>query len=97
MKKTKIDKLERGINFLKGKYKLLSTGKVLRLPGKESTKRMRRKLIKFKSLIDCGKMDYRDLRTAYQSWRGNYRRRFKAFYRIRYMDRLYNSLFIKTH
>jgi len=96
MKKTRIDKLEHGINFLKGKYKLLPTGKVLRLPGKESTKRMRRKLVKFKSLIDSGKMDYKDLRTAYQSWRGNYRRRFQAYYRIQYMDRLYNNLFIKN-
>jgi len=97
MRKTHIEKLGHGIEFLKGKYKLLPSGKVLRLPGKASTKRMRRKLVKFKSLIDNGKMDYKDLRTAYQSWRGNYRRRFQAYHRIRYMDKLYNDLFIKTH
>jgi retron-type reverse transcriptase len=97
MKKTRIEKLDHGIEFLKGKYKLLPTGKVLRLPGKASTKRMRRKLIKFKPLIDNGKMDYKDLRTAYQAWRGNYRRRFQAYHRIRYMDKLYNDLFINTH
>jgi len=97
MKKTHIEKLEQGIEFLKGKYKLLPSGKVLRLPGKASTKRMRRKLVKFRSLINSGRMDYKDLRTAYQSWRGNYMRRFQAYHRIRYMDKLYNDLFIREH
>jgi retron-type reverse transcriptase len=95
--KTRIENLEHGIEFLKGRYKLLPSGRVLRLPGKASTKRMRRKLVKFKALIESGKMDYKDLRTAYQSWRGNYRRRFQAYHRIRYMDKLYNDLFIKSH
>jgi hypothetical protein len=58
---------------------------------------MRRKLRKFKPLIKAGKMNFADLRTAYQSWRGNYMRRFNAHYRIRYMDRLYNELFINIH
>jgi hypothetical protein len=97
MKKTRIVKLSDGVDFLKGKYRLLPSGKVLRLPGKESTKRVRRKLKKFKALIDAGKMDWDGLRCAYQSWRGNYRRRFHAFHRIGYMDRLYFDLFLKTH
>jgi hypothetical protein len=97
LKKTRITKLSDGLIFLKGKYSLLETGKILRLPGKESAKRMRRKLVKFKSLIDSGKMDYKDLRIAYQSWRGTYKRRFNAYYSIRYMDKLYNELFINTH
>jgi hypothetical protein len=96
-KKTRIVKLSRGMEFLKGKYKLLPSGKVLRFPGKDSAKRMRRKLKKFKALIDAGKMDFADLRTAYQSWRGNYMRRFNARYRIGYMDKLYNELFINIH
>jgi len=97
MKKTRIEKLDHGIEFLKGKYKLLPSGKVLRLPGKESTKRMRRKLIKYRPLIINGRMDYNDLWISYQSWRGNYRRRFQAYHRIRYMDKLYNGLYIRTH
>jgi hypothetical protein len=39
----------------------------------------------------------RDLRTAYQSWRGNYKKRFNAYYRVRFMDKLYNELFIVKH
>lgn len=93
--KTRIVKLSGGVPFLKGKYALQETGRVLRLPRRDSTKRMRRKLKKFKGLVDAGKMSYEDLRCAYQSWRGNYRRRFNAYYRVRYMDRLYNELFLK--
>jgi hypothetical protein len=96
-KKTRIVKLAAGAEFLKGKYILLHSGKVLRRPCKDSTKRVRRKLKKFRALIDCGKMDFKDLRTAYQSWRGNYRRRFNAYHRIRYMDKLYYDLFISDH
>jgi hypothetical protein len=94
-KKTRIVKLSDGLVFLKGKYALLETGKILCLPGKDSTKRMRRKLNKFKSLVDAGKMSINDLRSAYQSWRGNYTRRFNAYHQVRYMDELYNNLFIK--
>jgi hypothetical protein len=93
-KKTKIVKLSDGVKFLKGKYVLLKTGKILRLPYKDSTKRTRRKLKKFKSLIEAKKMSFDDLRRAYQSWRGNYIRRFNAYYRVQYMDKLYQDLFI---
>ena len=95
-KKTRIVKLAAGVEFLKGKYILLPSGKVLRRPCKDSTKRMRRKLKKFRALINRGKMDFKDLRTAYQSWRGNYKKRFNAYYRVRYMDKLYTGLFIKN-
>jgi hypothetical protein len=96
-KKTRIVKLASGMEFLKGKYILLPAGKVLRRPCKDSTKRMRRKLKKFRALIENGRMDYHDLRTAYQSWRGNYKKRFNAYYRVRFMDKLYNELFIAKH
>ncbi|GHT88878.1 hypothetical protein FACS1894137_17460 [Spirochaetia bacterium] len=97
IKKTRIVKLSQGVEFLKGKYLLLPSGRVLRRPCKDSTRRMRRKLIKFKGLVNSGKMTYDNLRTSYQSWRGNYKRRFDAYHRIRYMDKLYNDLFISEH
>jgi hypothetical protein len=96
-KKTCIVKLGAGVTFLKGKYQLLASGRIVRRPAKDSTRRMRRKLKKFRALIDAGKMGYGDLRTAYQSWRGGYMKRFNAYYHIKNMDRLYNSLFIKVH
>jgi hypothetical protein len=97
MKKTRIVKLNHCIEFLKGKYTLLLSGRILRRPCKDSTTRMRRKLVKFKALVESGKMKYSDLRTSYQSWRGNYMKRFNAYHRIRFMDKLYNDLFISKH
>jgi hypothetical protein len=94
-KKSRIVKLSDGIQFLKGKYVLLKSGKVLRLPHPDGAKRIRRKLKKFKFLIDTGKMKFEDLRCAYQSWRGNFRKRFNAHYCISRMDALYNKLFIQ--
>jgi hypothetical protein len=96
-KKTRIVKLEQGVEFLKGKYFLIPSGRILRRPCKDSTTRMRRKLKKFRILIDSGKMSFSDLRASYQSWRGNYKKRFNAYHRIRYMDKLYYDLFISNH
>lgn len=91
-KKTRIVKLSQGFLFLKGRYILSQTGKIIKLPGKSSTTRMRRKLKKFKCLLDSGKMSLLDVYTAYQSWRGNYKRRFNAYYRVCNMDKVYNSI-----
>jgi hypothetical protein len=95
-RKTKIVKLSDGVVFLKGTYSLLPSGKVLRRPGNYPTSRMRRKLKKYKILLDKRKMTLADIRDSYQSWRGNYMRRFNAYHRIRFMDRLYNQLFMSN-
>jgi hypothetical protein len=93
-KKTKIVPLNKGLLFLKGKYALLENGKVLRLPCRMSTLRMRRKLRKFKVLLQEGKMSYEDIRTAYQSWRGTFLKRFEAYHIVRRVDALYSELFL---
>lgn len=94
-RKTRIVKLSEGVPFLKGKYVLTESGRIPRLPNKKSARRMRRKLRKFKALVDTGKMSFEDLRAAYQSWRGNFKQRFNSHYCILRMDALYNELFIK--
>jgi hypothetical protein len=96
MRKTKITPLRQGMIFLKGKYILLENGKVIRKAARDSARRMRRKLKKFKALIDAGRMAFDDLRIAYQSWRGNYLRRFDAWHTVQKMDSLYDSLFINN-
>jgi hypothetical protein len=96
-KKTRIVKLKDGIKFLKGIYSLAEKGKIICRANSDSRKRMRRKLNKFKKLLDTGKMVHTDIYTAYQSWRGSYKRRFNAFYTIKRMDSLYNRLFITNH
>ena len=93
-RKTRIFPLKEGILFLKGKYFLLENGKILKKATKDSAKRMRRKLRSFKKIIDAGGMDYSDLRAAYQSWRGNYIRRFHAYETVHKMDMMYDTMFI---
>jgi hypothetical protein len=94
--KTRITKLKDGVHFLKGIYALKENGKVVRTADPESRKRMRRKMRKFKGLLETGHMTAHDVYTAYQSWRGNYRKRFNAYHTIRRMDALYTELFIKN-
>ena len=96
-KKTRIFPLQEGILFLKGKYFLQENGRIYRKATKDSAKRMRRKLKCFKELMDAGKMNFKDLRTAYQSWRGNYMRRFHAYQTVERMDKYYDALFILEH
>jgi hypothetical protein len=93
-KKTCITKLSHGLIFLKGKYSLLETGKVLRLPCRDSPIRMKRKLKKFKALLEAGKMNYMDIRNAYQSWRGAFKKRFQAYKKVSKIDALHDRLFI---
>ena len=92
-KKTRIVKLSHGLIFLKGKYSLLESGRVLRLPCRDSTIRMRRKLTKFKALLNRGKMNFEDIRNAYQSWRGAFKKRFQVYKKVSKMDAYYDSLF----
>ncbi|GHU11405.1 hypothetical protein FACS1894151_11070 [Spirochaetia bacterium] len=87
-------KLSDGVKFLKGIYTLTETGKIIARADPASRKRMRRKLRKFKKLLDTGKMALSDAYTAYQSWRGNYIKRFDAYHTVERMDGLYNRLFI---
>jgi hypothetical protein len=96
-KKTQIVRLQDGLIFLKGRYRLLPSGRILRRPCKGSAQRMKRKLRKFQKLIAGRKMKYPDVRTAYQSWRGNFQRRFNAHYQIRFLDRMYYDMFIVNH
>jgi hypothetical protein len=95
--KTRIIRLRDGLVFFKGKYRLLPSGKILRRPCRGSAGRMKRKLRKFKRRIAGRKMKYPDVRTAYQSWRGNFQRRFHAHYQMRFMDRMYYDMFLSGH
>jgi hypothetical protein len=93
-KKACITKLSHGLIFLKEKYSLPETGKVLRLPCRDSPIRMKRKLKKFKTLLEAGKMSFMDIRNAYQSWRGAFKKRFQAYKKVSKIDSLHDRLFI---
>jgi hypothetical protein len=93
-KKTRIVRLDNGIIWLKGKYTLLPSGKILKRPCKGSAQRQKRKLRKFRTLLDEGKIKFNNIRESYQSWRGNFMKRFHAFHQIRFIDKMYWNYFI---
>jgi len=93
-KKTQIVKLTKTFTFLKTRYNLTDTGKVIKRINKDSVTRERRKLKKFRKMLDEGKMTYPEIEEAYRSWRGNLRY-YSAYNVMKNMDKLFNELFIK--
>lgn len=82
-----------GFKYLKTRFYLLETGRVVRKIHKKSITRQRRKLKKFKALLDKGVMTYDDVRASWQSWK-SYASTFSAWHTIQSMAKLYDSLFI---
>lgn len=73
-KKTRIIPIQKGITFLKTKFILTDTGRVVRKMSRPSIRAMKRKLFIFRKWVDSGKFTLEDVRTAYESWRGHMRR-----------------------
>jgi len=94
-KKTKICDLKHGFTFLKTRYFVTDTGKIIRKPCRDAITRERRKLKKQAKLLDKGILTIQDIRCSYQSWRGSMSHR-NAHNTARSMDKLYDDLFIKN-
>lgn len=93
-KKTQIVKLSHGFTFLKIKYNLTESGRVIKRLVPKTITRERRKLKKYKKFLEMGKMSYTDILNAYKSWRGN-ALRFHSHRSVENMDRLFHQLFIE--
>lgn len=91
--KTKITRLDTGsFIFLKRRFKLSPSGKVVtRLLRTNITKR-RRILKKQKRLLDAGQADLTSIKQSYQSWRG-YASKWDSRATVRNMDLLFKELF----
>jgi hypothetical protein len=90
-KKTQIIPLRR-FTFLKVRFELTETGRVIMRPCRRSISKQRRKLYAFRRAVDNGKMTLDDVRGSYESWRG-YNRHMNGYKSIINMDRLYYDLF----
>lgn len=104
-RKTYVTKISKGFTFLKKRYILTGSGKTIIKHSRRNLTCERRKLKKFKVMLDRGEMDYKTIEQQYSSWRGylkhifstskNLSKRFRYEYRtIKEMDKLYNELFI---
>ena len=92
-KKTQIVKLSHGFSWLKVRFFLTKTGKVVKKIYKRSITRMRMKLKKLAKKLDAGKLTFPDIWVTWQSWRA-YALRFDAWRTIQNMGKLYCKLFI---
>ena len=69
--KTEIYPISRGVKFLKWRFILTATGKVVRKMSDASITKERRKLRKLKEKIDAGEGTIKDARDSMKSWMAN--------------------------
>ena len=92
-KKTRITKMSRGTTFLKVRYTITKTGGIICRIVRDGIIRMRRKLKKFRRMVDAGVMLLDDVYTAFKSWWGNTEQVACTYRQRKRMLILYNQLF----
>lgn len=92
-KKTQIVKLSHGFTYLKIRFFLLKSGKIIRKIYRRSVIKQRRKLKSFAQKVAAGIMTFKDAYMSLTSWLA-YASNFNAFHAICNMKRLFNALFM---
>lgn len=100
-KKTQIVKLSHGFTYLKVRWIITPTGAVIKRPCKASVTRERRKLKKFRRMLDEGTITMDTIDQQYKSWKGDKTGcrhgdrviKYNCYYTIQRMDKLFNELF----
>lgn len=92
-KKTQIVKLSHGFTWLKVRFYLTDTGKIVRKIYKRSVTKMRNKLKKLYRIYKAGGMAFGDIYATWQSWYA-YANKFHSYHTVKNMARLYSVLFL---
>ena len=92
--KTQIVKMKRGFTYMKTKFIITETGKVVTCPSRQNIARERRLLKSFKKKMDNGEMVFKQVENSYTSWLG-YMKHKKSYKSTNNMNKLYNKLFIE--
>lgn len=90
--KTQIIKLSHGFTFLKTKYILTETGKIIKKIPRDVVTAERRKLKKLAALVVAGHMSRDKFVTQYKSWKGDKQRYYNAYHTLKNMDKFYRRL-----
>jgi retron-type reverse transcriptase len=90
-KKTQIIKLSHGFTWLKVRFYLTSTGKVVKKIYKRSITKQRQRLKKLFTKWKNNEIPFKTVKESLESWR-SYARKFDAWHTIRNMEKLYNDL-----
>ena len=67
-KKTRIVKLSRGFSFLKVRYTITETGKIVRKICRDGTKRMRRRLKAYRNKLDSGEISIENVEMSMEAY-----------------------------
>ena len=92
-RKTQIVKISHGFTYMKGKWFLTKTGKVIVTPCRKNTTAARRKLKKFLGFLRAGTMTLAQIVCSYNSYRGYIKNDYNSHRTIRCMDKLFHGLF----
>ena len=90
-RKTQIVKLSHGFTWLKTRYILTTSGKIIRKIPRKSVTRERRTMKHMAKLAGNHEIEWDDLKEQYRSWRGD-KKRYNAYYTLKNMDKLYKEL-----
>lgn len=90
-KKVMITKITKGFNFLKCRYFVTKTGKIVRKPCRKAVTRQRRRIKKLFKKVEEGKLSLNDVQQSYLSHRA-YLKGFTAYRTRQAEDRLFKSL-----
>lgn len=89
--KTQITKLSHGFTFLKTRYTITDTGRIIRRIPKDVVARQRRKMKKLARFVRDGDLSLDAFERQYDSWRGG-KRYYNAYHTLRNMDKLQKEL-----
>lgn len=92
-KKTQIVKISHGFTWLKCRFIVTDSCKVIKKICKNSVTRERRKIKKLSAMQQKGIVSIEDVTASYQSWRG-YASHFDAYRTIQNMDKLFKEEFL---
>ena len=90
-RKTQIVKLSHGFTFLKTRYTLTGTGRIIRKIPRDVVTRQRRKMKKLAVFAAEGKLSLKAFDSQYKGWRGD-KRRYDASRTLMNMDNLHRRL-----
>lgn len=90
--KTHITKISKGFTFLKIKYSVTNTGKIVRILTRKGTVRMRRKLKKFKTKVESSELTLDSVYDSIQSWLAHSEIA-NSYRTVKSMIKLYNLLY----
>lgn len=94
MRKTHIARIDKPFTFLKVKWFVTDTGKVVRKHTADAFTRERQKLRKFRVKLESGEMEYKDIENQFKSVVENLKK-YDNFKSLRSMQKYYNNLYIK--